>query len=145
MNARAFLAPLLGFTSLAAEPAKIDFEALATGPVPAEFLTVEGEFRIAGEPGKRVLEMAPEPVVDGALLLGPSLKGAASISARVKAEKSRRAFPRLGLGLYGVSGLKLRLVPARQKLELLAGEEEVASAALAWTDNAWFRIELSVL
>ena len=97
------------------EPVTIDFNGLASGPVPAEFMAVEGEFRIAGDAGKRVLEMQPEPVVEGALLLGPSLKAAASITARVKADKSRRAFPRVGLGLHGISGLKLRLVPAQKR------------------------------
>ena len=127
------------------EPVTIDFNALASGPVPAEFMAVEGEFRIVGDAGKRVLEMQPEPVVEGALLLGPSLKAAASIAARVKADKSRRAFPRVGLGLHGISGLKLRLVPAQKKIELLAGEEELASAALEWTENGWTRLELMII
>jgi hypothetical protein len=127
------------------EPVTIDFNALASGPVPAELMAVEGEFRIVGDAGKRVLEMQPEPVVEGALLLGPSLKGAASIAARVKADKSRRAFPRVGLGLHGISGLKLRLVPAQKKIELFAGEEELASVGLEWTGNGWMRLELMII
>jgi hypothetical protein len=146
MNACCFFAASLVLTGAitAAEPVEINFENLPAGPLPGEFMSVEGEFRVVAVEGKRVLELQAEPIVDGAVLLGPSVKAAASIAARVKADKSRRAFPRMGVGLYGVSGLKLRLVPAQLKLELLSGDEELASVPLAWTENIWWRVELLI-
>jgi len=123
---------------------KINFDDLPVGPVPASTMVIDGEFRITAIGSNHVLEMQAEPVADGALLLGPTLPGAGRISAKVKAEKSRRAFPRLGLGLFGVSGLKVRLVPARHQVELLHGESVIATAPFEWKENVWWSMELDV-
>ena len=129
-----------------AAPSAIDFEKLAEGEVPGEFMAVEGNWAIAEDAGNKVAQLQPEPVADAALLLGASLKGAGTVSARVKAGKSRRAFPRFGVGLHGVSGTKVRVVPARKAIELVQGENDAfATVAFdSWKEDTWWRVELTL-
>ena len=122
------------------------FDALPAGPPPDSLMVVEGGWAIAGEAGARVLELQAEPVVDAAILIGPSLKEGAAIRTRVRAARSRRAYPSLGVGLYGISGVKVRLVPARKTIELLVGEDVVAQGPFAgWTEDVWWQVELRVV
>ena len=123
-----------------------NFDRLAAGPPPDALMVIEGGWGIVEEAGTKVLELHAEPVVDAAILIGPSLREGAAIVAKIKAAKSRRAHPRMGLGLYGVSGVKVRLVPAQKKIELLAGEDIVAEVPFdAWTENVWWQVELKVV
>ena len=55
----------------------------APGKLPDEFMVVEGEFKIADDGGNKVLELQADPIADGAVLFGQSLKGAGTISARI--------------------------------------------------------------
>ena len=87
-------------------------------------MVIEGGFKISDDGGNKVLELEAEPVADGAMLFGQSIKGAGTITARIKAGKGRRAFPRFGVGLHGISGTKLRIVPAQKQIEI-AREDEV--------------------
>jgi hypothetical protein len=138
------LAPVIA----AQEPASAveTFEKLPAGPPPDSLMVIEGSWGVVEEAGNKVLELHAEPVVDAALLIGPSLKEGASVRAKAKAAKTRRAFPRFGVGLYGVSGVKLRVVPAQKKIELVQGEEVIAEAAFdSWTEGAWWLVELKVL
>jgi len=123
-----------------------DFEKLPAGPLPDALMVIEGEWGIVEDAGNKVLELRSEPVLDGAVLIGPSLKEAAGVSARIKAGKSRRAHPRMGVGLYGVSGVKLRLVPAQKKIEMVVGEEVIGEAPFeAWSEDSWWQVELKVV
>ena len=124
-----------------------DFEKAEVGPLPASLMIIDGGWVVAeAETGGKVLELQSEPVVDGVVLVGPSMKEAAVVSAKIKAGKSRRAHPRMGVGLYGVSGVKCRLVPARKTLELVNGEEEVVGevAFAEWKEDVWWQFELRV-
>lgn len=108
-------------------------------------MVIEGGWGIVEEAGNKVLELQAEPVVEAAILVGPSIKDGGTIRAKIKAAKSRRAFPSLGVGLYGISGVKVRLVPAQKKIELIEGEAVVAEAAFeTWTENTWWQVELTV-
>jgi hypothetical protein len=124
---------------------KIDFDKFEPGGLPDELMVVEGEFRIAAEGDNKVLEMQPAPVVDGTVLLGPSITGPGVVRARIKAEKARRAFPRFGVGLHGISGVKLRVVPAQKMIELVEGDEQLARADFEWKDNEWLTVELALI
>ncbi|MCB1087197.1 MAG: hypothetical protein KDM63_09140, partial [Verrucomicrobiae bacterium] len=115
------------------------------GPTPSDYFVVDGEWSIADLDGGKVLKLTEEPLVDGQLQLGESLKETGgSIVAKVKAEKKRRSFPRFGVGLHGMSGFRLRLVPVQNKIELVRNEEVVASADLTWQSGQWWFLELSV-
>lgn len=138
----------LAVAALAQDASKTteNFDALPAGPPPDALMVIEGGWGIVEEAGTKMLELHAEPVVDAAILVGPSLKEGATIVAKTKAAKSRRAHPRLGVGLYGISGVKVRLVPAQKKIELLVGEDIVAEAPFdAWTEDVWWQVELKVV
>jgi hypothetical protein len=151
MNRRSVLALILMAVTLHGENRapdaahlRIDFDKWPAGSLPEELMVIEGEFRIVDEAGNKRLEMLPAPVVDGAVLIGPSLRGAATVRARIKAEKSRRSFPRFGVALHGISGSKLRVVPAQKLIELLHGEEQIGRAEFEWKEEKWLNVELSL-
>ncbi|MFN0125526.1 MAG: hypothetical protein ACKV19_02440 [Verrucomicrobiales bacterium] len=145
----ALVASLIALQAAAADDPPIveDFEKWESGPVPEALMVIEGEWAVVAEtPQNKVLELRAEPVVDGIVLVGPSLKESAAVRAHIKGAKSRRAFPRLGVGLFGVSGIKARVVPAQRKVELLVGDDVVAEAAFdSWTEDAWWVVELKVV
>jgi hypothetical protein len=126
-------------------PGPITFNDLPAGPPPASLMVVDGEWSIIDEAGDRRLELHAEPVVDAAILLGPSLKEGGAVRANVRAAQSRRAFPRFGVGLFGLSGVKARVVPAQKKIELLQGDEVIAETPFdGWKPDSWWSIELKV-
>ena len=150
MNSRARLATVLFIVTAAlraqdAAPTVESFDSLEAGPPPDSLMVVEGSWAVVAEETGKHLELQAEPVVDAALLIGPSLKAEGSVRAKIRAAKSRRAHPRFGVGLYGVSGVKLRVSPAQKKVELVLGDEVIAEAPFdAWTENAWWQVELKV-
>jgi hypothetical protein len=128
-------------------PLKLDFEALTPGPLPDDFVLTEAEarFSIVAEGGNKMLEMAATPIVDGGVLLGTSIKGGATISARIKATGKRRSYPRFGVGLHGVGGFRCLVVPARKELQIVRNDEVVAQVPWTWPSGTWTTVEFSVL
>lgn len=119
-----------------------DFEALATGKPPKEFLILQGEFRVIEEEGNKVLELPGEPLEDYGLLFAKSAREGQVISARFKSENVRRTFPTFAVGLFGVSGFKLQVSPAKRALEILRGGEVRGSAEYKWQSGAWTHLKL---
>ena len=129
-------------------PQKFDFQALMPGPVPDEYMATDqdAKFHIVADGENKVLELQPLPIVDGGMLVGKSVKGACTASARIKATGKRRTQPRFGIGLHGISGPRLRVVPATKSIEIMKStdkEEAVATAPYEWTSGTWTRLELS--
>ncbi len=130
-------------------PQKFDFQALMAGPVPDEYMSTDQEAKllIVADGENKVLELQPLPIVDGGVLLGKSVKGPCTVSARIKATGKRRTQPRFGIGLHGISGPRLRVVPAAKTIEIVKStdkEEAMATAPYAWTSGTWTRLELTV-
>lgn len=124
---------------------RANFDDLTPGPVPASYFVVEGTWSIAELDGGKVLHLAEVPIVDAQVQLGDSLKDAGgTVTARIKAERKRRSFPRFGVGLHGMSGFRLRLFPAQNKLELVRNEEVVTAVPLTWDASTWWHLELTV-
>lgn len=142
----ALLAGLL--PGIAQQPATavqiIDFEEAEAGELPSDLMVIDGEFQIVKEGENTLLQMLPAPLIDGAVLMGPSFRGAGTVKARIRAEKARRAFPRFGVGLHGISGVRLRVVPSQGEVELVIGDERLASAPFQWKEDAWHRLELTI-
>jgi hypothetical protein len=46
--------------------------------------------------------------------------------------------------VHGLSGYRLRVVPARKVVELVRDEESVLSAEYAWTPDVWVHLRLEV-
>ena len=128
---------------------KFDFQALAAGPVPDELMPTdpEAKFSIVADGENKVLELAGQPIIDGGVLLGKSVKGGARVKAKIKAAGKRRTQPRFGVGLHGVSGPRLMLMPASKTIEIVRNvekEETVASAPLDWKSGTWVWVEINL-
>jgi hypothetical protein len=124
-------------------PVKFDFEEYEEGTEPDLFV-VEGTFKIAAEDGNKVLQLEPLPLAESGVIFGKSLKGEASVTVDVKASKLRRSTPRFGVGLHGISGYRLRVVPASSKLEVVKSEEVVQSVDYKWTSDEWLTLRLTI-
>jgi hypothetical protein len=130
----------------APEPFSNDFESETVGELPDKMMEIDGAFTVVElEGGSKVLEMAKEPLAENAVLLGPSVKGAATVSAKVRSFKKRRSYPRFGVGLHGISGFRLRVVPSKKQIELVKNEEPVKSVDFAWVADKWVGMELSLV
>jgi hypothetical protein len=128
---------------------KFDFQALAPGEVPDDYMATDqdAKFVIAAEGDNKYLELQPQPIVDGGMLVGKSVKGPCTITAKIKATGKRRTHPRFGVGLHGISGPRLRVVPATKSIEIITSmdkEEAVATAPYTWVSGTWTQLELSI-
>ena len=126
------------------DPFELDLTEVELGAEPDGLFVVDGEFVAAEGAGGKVLELNAEPLAEGLVLLGDSLRGGGAIRARVEAAKRGRSYPRFGVGLHGISGYRLRVVPARKMLEIVADEEVVAEAAFAWNGEVatWLKLRV---
>ena len=128
---------------------KFDFQALTPGEVPDDYMSTDqdAKFLIVAEGDNKMLELQPQPIVDGGLLAGKSIKGPCTVTAKIRATGKRRTQPRFGVGLHGVSGPRLRVVPAAKTIEIVSNtekEEAVATAPYTWTSGSWTWLEMSV-
>ena len=114
-----------------------DLEKLAPGKPPAEFLILGGEFSLVKDVGNTVLELPGEPVESFGLMFGPTLKQSGLARARFFGTSKGRRAPAFGVGLFGVSGYKLRLSPAADRLEILRDEEVMTSVPYKWKSGTW--------
>lgn len=131
--------------ALAQESYAEDFEKVELGEMPEALFVIDGEFEVVEKDGGRCARLAPIPLQESGFLFGPSSKGAVIAEAKVFASKrGRRSFPRFALGLHGISGYRLRVVPATNVVELVKDEEVVQSAPFEWTSDRWCHLKLRV-
>lgn len=137
------MAILLATRSVPAE--ELDLALGNLGEEPASLNVIDGEFQLVETPqGIRCIEVSPFPLTEAGALFGPTIKGAGKVSATFIAADQGRRRPRFGIGLHGVSGYRLRVVPARHRIELLHQEERVAEASHKWHSGAACHLELRV-
>lgn len=145
--AQAPAAPPAAAPAPAAAPLKIDFQSYSVGGVPDDLMVTDAEakFTIVADGENKMLEMNPSPLVDGGVLVGPSIKGPVTITARIKAAGKRRSHPRFGVGLHGVGGFRCLVVPALKELQIVRDDAVVAQLPYAWKSGTWTVVEFSVL
>lgn len=135
----------LAFGQDAPQAYSSDFEKEAAGELPDGYMEIEGTFTVESESDKnKALKMAEAPLNENAVILGPSFEGAGSVELRVKAEKKRRSFPRFGVGMHGISGYRLRVVPAKNEIEFVKSEEVVLSVPFEWNGDVWNTLKLEI-
>jgi hypothetical protein len=134
-------------TPAAAAPAvvKADMQSLTPGPLPDEMMVVDGEFEILVDGSNKVLQMKPEPLTEGTVLFGKSLKNGGTVKARIKGTSKKRSHPKFGIGIGGTSGYRIRIVGAEKLMEICKEEERKAEAAVEWKSDVWTWLELSVV
>jgi len=121
---------------------KNDFEKVAVDSVPEDMLVLDGAFAVKELNGNKVLELPGAPLETFGVLFGSNAKENAFASARILATGKGRRFPTFGIGLYGVSGFKLRVAPAKKAIELYRGDAVRASVPYDWQSGKWSYLKL---
>lgn len=114
----------------------------AEGEPPKEVFVVDGTIKIAARDGNKAIVVDPNPITDASAQLGTSAAGNASIEARVFAIKRGRSTPRFGVSVHGMSGHRLIVNPAKKSLDLMKGDQTLATVPLAWTSETWVKVKL---
>ena len=151
---RKSLLPLLVIAALAVSaPAgemktfSFDCEAWGEGAPPADVFVVNGSITVKAVEKNKALEVGVGGELGQASAqLGTSAKGAASIESRILATKMGRSFPSFGIGIYGNSGYRLMIAPAKKEIQIVKGDETTAvvlkTASAEWTSGAWVKLKL---
>lgn len=121
-----------------------NFEKAPVGKAPQEFLILGGEFSVVKDGANTMLELAAEPLDSFGLLFGPTVSSDASVSARINSTSKGRRHPAFGVGLYGVTGYKLRVTPGNGTLDVMRDEEVKASVPFEWKSGTWTTLRLQV-
>jgi hypothetical protein len=139
---------LVGLASacLAQTPATYqnDFEKAEIGKLPEEFMVLNGTFTVRAEGGNKFLELPGDPVDDFSLLFGPTESAGLMASVRIYGTAKGRRLPAFALGLNGVGGYELQISPGRRAVELMKGEERLASVPYPWVSGTWTVLKLQV-
>ena len=133
-------------TEVKRQPAEFveSFDQVEIGEAPEKVMEIEGTFTVVEEEGKKFLRVGIEPLAENGIIMGPSMKGGGSIEAKIRSFKKRRSYPRFGVGLHGISGYRLRVVPSSGSVELLKNEEVVAKKPFKWKADAWTNLKLEI-
>lgn len=130
----------------AAQPLfKQNFEGMKLPGLPADFLVLEGEFAVKTEGTNTFLELPGAPLDTFGVLFGPTSRADVAATARFFGTGKGRRFPSFGVGLNGVSGYKLMVVPSKKALELLRNDELKATIPFAWESGKWAHLRISTV
>jgi len=121
-----------------------DFEKAAAGKVPEDMMVLDGVWSVKAEGGNKFLELPGAPLDSFGVLFGPAQKDGGAVTARVLGTSNGLRHPAFSVGLGGVGGFKLQIAPGKRVIELLRGEEIIASAPYAWNPGAWTMLRLQV-
>jgi len=121
-----------------------DFSTTEIGQVPDDFLVLDGQFAVREHDGNRVLELPGTPLETYGVLFGPAARHGQGIYARIHSTSRGRRFPAFAVSLGGVSGIRLEVAAAKKTLELLQGEQTIASVPWEWTTGTWTHLRLQL-
>jgi hypothetical protein len=121
-----------------------DFQAVAPGSLPADFLVLDGGFAVREDGGAKFIELPGAPLESFGLLFGPTQADGLAVAAKIYGTGAGRRFPTFGVGLAGATGFRLQVVPGKKALELLRGDVVRASCPFAWSSGAWTHLKLQV-
>lgn len=124
---------------------RIDATGWAPGDPPEEVFVVEGKVQVSLKDGNPAIAVDPTAeLAETCAQIGPSAGGRASIQARVFASKRARSVPRFGISVHGMSGHRLMVNAAKKQLELVKGDQLLASAPLTWVSEQWITLRIEV-
>ncbi len=118
------------------------FDKAEVEKVPEEMMVLDGGFAVKKEAANKFLELPGAPLETFGVLFGPTEASGLAVTARVQSTGKGRRFPTFAVGLNGVGGFKLQLSPAKKLVELVKGEEVVASAPFTWESGSWTLLRL---
>lgn len=137
----AFLVPA-GLSAQDVKTTVINADSWAEGEVPKEVFVVDGTLKIGARDGNKAIVVDPNPITDASAQLAESASGNATIEARVLALKRGRSTPRFGISVHGMSGHRLIVNPAKKLLEIVKGDQTLASVPYTWTADAWMKLKI---
>lgn len=118
------------------------FDKAELDKVPDDMLVLDGGFAVKEEGGNRFLELPGAPLETYGVLFGPTEGSGLSVQARLQGSGKGRRFPTFAVGLNGVGGFKLQASPAKKLIELVRGDEALASAPFTWESGSWTLLRL---
>ncbi len=121
-----------------------NFEKATPGPMPAEFLVLDGGFEIKAEEDNKFIELPGAPLETFGVLFGPAEKENVRVSARIFGTGKGRRFPTFGIGAGGQGGYRLQVAPAKKAVELYRGESLKATIPFEWQPSKWTQLKLQV-
>lgn len=121
---------------------QMTFQTNALEKVPEDMMVLDGGFAVKEEGGNKFLELPGAPLETFGVLFGPTEASGLAVSARVQSTNKGRRSPTFAVGLNGVGGYKLEVAPAKKLIELIKGEEIVASAPFNWESGSWTMLRL---
>jgi hypothetical protein len=121
-----------------------DFQTEPLNKIPDDFLILDGQFTVGQEGTNRFLELPGAPLDTFGVLFGPTQKDNVAVSARIFGTAQGRRFPVFGLSLGGAAGYRLQVAPAKKAVELLKGDQLIASAPYAWKSGEWTHLLLEL-
>ena len=122
----------------------MDFSQVPVGETPDDLLVLDGDFAVRESGGDKLLELPGKPLDAFGVLFGPRAKDGLCVQARIRAEATRRRDPRFGVGLGGLGGYRLRMVPARGELEIVLHDQAVATTPFKWKSSRWTTLKLRI-
>ncbi len=125
-----------------------DFQKADLGKPPAGIDPKQSDFQVKRHGDNGYLELAAVPLGSHFAEVGPAGDGTGSIRARILGESRGQRRPEFGVGLGGVAGWRLWVVPMTREVELVRGSEEeeeiAASAPIAWRSGEWMNLLLRI-
>jgi hypothetical protein len=121
-----------------------NFEKAAVGPLPEDFLVLDGDFSIKESEGNKYIELPGAPLDTFGVLFGPTTNAGVCVSARIYGTAKGRRYPQFAVGLDGQNGYKLKVSPAKDAVEIYKGDESVASTPFHWKPGTWTMFKLRV-
>lgn len=130
-------ATLAGNTTAAQPLYSNDFEKAPEGDPPKDMAVLNGSFTVKAVDGNKLLELPGDPVDSFGVLFGPEGESHLCVQARIFGTATGKRSPEFGVGLGDSNGYKLWLMPATHQLQILKGEDVVATVPFAWKSGTW--------
>jgi hypothetical protein len=125
-----------------------DFSAVPVGTLPEDFMVLNGNFAVREEAGRTFMELPGAPLDSYTVMFGPAGSEGVAVEARILGTSKGRRYPAFAVGLNGLGGYRLKLIPAKKTLELFSGPEDggdtVATDSFAWKTGTWVCLKLQV-
>lgn len=121
-----------------------DFEKIEAGKAPEDAMILNGAFAVKKEQGNQYLELAATPLESFGILVGPDGQALRTMTARIRGEATGRRTPEFGIGVGGVGGYLLWVMPAVDELQIKSGDDVVARIPFAWKSGAWTMLRLNI-
>ena len=122
-----------------------DFSDAIVGEEPEAFFVLDGTFTVEQFEDNHVLKLSGSSVGEFGALFGPRRKEGLKVSMRIRAESRKRSMPAFAIAVNGRTGVRFKVSPAQQQIQLVHNGTLFAYADYKWTSNQSVWLTLSLL